>query len=176
MKRHFLYWFRFIVLISHKLWDHSKSTYTVFFWGYPSPERTYFLCHSSPPDKLLKFSTSKTHSRSVLRWHFLCLIIAAALGQYLLQSLHMSLVSFPCISRMSWKELRARSWILQFKIYCFTTFIYNNSQNMRLTLVFMWNSAQREKLISIFQEFSSSINKTIILARGLGTRLSFYEV
>ena len=117
-----------------------------------------------------------THSRSVLRWHFLCLIIAAALGQYLLQSLHMSLVSFPCISRMSWKELRARSWILQFKISCFTTFIYNNSQNMRLTLVFMWNSAQREKLISIFQEFSSSINKTIILARGLGTRLSFYEV
>ena len=31
-------------------------------------------------------------------------------------------------------------------------------------------------LISISQEFSSSINKTFILARGLGTRLSFYEV
>ena len=31
-------------------------------------------------------------------------------------------------------------------------------------------------LISVFQEFTSSINKTLILAGGLGTRLSFYEV
>ena len=47
---------------------------------------------------------------------------------------------------------------------------------LRLTLVFMWNSAQRKSLISIFQEFSSSINKTFILAWRLGTRLSFYVV
>ena len=33
-----------------------------------------------------------------------------------------------------------------------------------------------KSLISIFQEFSSSINKTFILAVGLGTRLSFYGV
>ena len=36
--------------------------------------------------------------------------------------------------------------------------------------------AQPKSLISIFQEFSSSINKTFILAGRLGTRLSFYEV
>ena len=46
---------------------------------------------------------------------------------------------------------------------------------MRLTLVLMWNSTQREKCF-FFQEFSSSINKTFILAGRLGTRLSFYEV
>ena len=36
-----------------------------------------------------------------------------------------------------------------------------------------------KRLISIFQEFSSSylvINKTLILAGGLGTKLSFYEI
>ena len=33
-----------------------------------------------------------------------------------------------------------------------------------------------KSLISIFQEFSSSINKAFILAGGLDTRLSFYEV
>ena len=33
-----------------------------------------------------------------------------------------------------------------------------------------------EKFNSVFQEFSSSINKTFILSGGLGTRLSFYEV
>ena len=33
-----------------------------------------------------------------------------------------------------------------------------------------------KSLISIFQEFSSSINKIFILARRLDTRLSFYEV
>ena len=32
-----------------------------------------------------------------------------------------------------------------------------------------------KSLISVFQDFSSSINKTFILARRLGTRLSFYE-
>ena len=31
-------------------------------------------------------------------------------------------------------------------------------------------------LISIFQEFSSSINKNFILAGKLGTRLSFYVI
>ena len=33
-----------------------------------------------------------------------------------------------------------------------------------------------KSLISVFQEFSASINKTFILAGRLGTRLSFYEV
>ena len=33
-----------------------------------------------------------------------------------------------------------------------------------------------KSLISVFQEFSTSINKTFILAGRLGTRLSFYEV
>ena len=31
-------------------------------------------------------------------------------------------------------------------------------------------------LISVFQEFFASIDKIFILAGGLGTRLSFYEV
>ena len=37
----------------------------------------------------------------------------------------------------------------------------------------MWNSALREKLISIFQEFLYSINKIFILTGRLGIRLSF---
>ena len=35
---------------------------------------------------------------------------------------------------------------------------------------------KRKSLVSVFQEFSASINKTFILAGRLGTRLSFYEV
>ena len=46
----------------------------------------------------------------------------------------------------------------------------------RLTLVSMSNSAQRKSLISIFQEFSSSIDKISILAGGLGAGVSFYGV
>ena len=33
-----------------------------------------------------------------------------------------------------------------------------------------------KSIISVFQEFSASINKTFLLAGRLGTRLSFYEV
>ena len=41
----------------------------------------------------------------------------------------------------------------------------------------MWNIMHHEKsLISIFQEFCASINKTFILTTTLGTRVSFYEV
>ena len=40
----------------------------------------------------------------------------------------------------------------------------------------MSNSAQQESLISLFQEFSSSVDKTYNLARKLDARLSFYEV
>ena len=40
----------------------------------------------------------------------------------------------------------------------------------------MWNSTQLEKFDFIFEDFSASINKTLILAGRLGTRLSFYEV
>ena len=47
---------------------------------------------------------------------------------------------------------------------------------LRLILVFMWNNAQREKFNFFFQEFFASFDKTFILAGGLGTRLSFYEV
>ena len=50
---------------------------------------------------------------------------------------------------------------------------------LRLSLVFMWNSAQWENFnfyFSIFQEFSSSIDKAFILARGLGTGPSFYVI
>ena len=46
---------------------------------------------------------------------------------------------------------------------------------LRLTLVFMQNSAQRKSLISSVQDFSASINKMLILAGRLGTRLSFYK-
>ena len=35
---------------------------------------------------------------------------------------------------------------------------------------------KKKCLISVFQEFSASINENFILAGKLGTRLSFYEV
>ena len=44
------------------------------------------------------------------------------------------------------------------------------------TLVYMWNSALRESLISAFQEFFTSTNKIFILVGRLGTMLSFFEV
>ena len=48
---------------------------------------------------------------------------------------------------------------------------------LRLTLISMWNSALQEKfLISVFQEFFTSIDKIFILAGRLGTRLSCYKV
>ena len=47
---------------------------------------------------------------------------------------------------------------------------------LRRTLVFMRNSALREKLSSIFQEFFASISKISILAGRLGTGLSSYGV
>ena len=54
---------------------------------------------------------------------------------------------------------------------------HNNSQSSSDQLKFPCETAQNGKcLISIFQEFSSSINKTLILARRLCTRLSFYEI
>ena len=40
----------------------------------------------------------------------------------------------------------------------------------------MWHTAQPEKFNFFFQEVSASINKTFILARRQGTRLSFYKV
>ena len=39
---------------------------------------------------------------------------------------------------------------------------------LRLTLVFMWNSALREKFIFCFQGFLVGINGMLILAGGLG--------
>ena len=47
---------------------------------------------------------------------------------------------------------------------------------MRLNLVFMWNSALREKFDFLFSRVFGSINKTFILAGRLGTRLLFYEI
>ena len=41
----------------------------------------------------------------------------------------------------------------------------------------MWNSGQREKFNFYFsKEFSASVNRTFILAGGMGTGLSFYGV
>ena len=42
---------------------------------------------------------------------------------------------------------------------------------LRLTLVSMWNNAQREKFYFCVQEVFASIDKIFILAVGLGTRL-----
>ena len=39
-----------------------------------------------------------------------------------------------------------------------------------------FHAHSRKGLMSSFQEFSSSIDKTFILAGGLGTRLSLFEV
>ena len=38
----------------------------------------------------------------------------------------------------------------------------------------MWNGAQRGELVSVFQEFSANINKTLVFAGRLGSRLAFY--
>ena len=40
----------------------------------------------------------------------------------------------------------------------------------------MQNSTLRESLLSVFQVFFASINEIFILAEGLNTILSFYEV
>ena len=47
---------------------------------------------------------------------------------------------------------------------------------LRLTLVFMWNSALREKFNCYFWDIFATINKIFILAGRLGTSLSFYGV
>ena len=47
---------------------------------------------------------------------------------------------------------------------------------LRLTLVFLWNSALREKFNFCFSRVFASIDKISILAGRLGARLSFYEV
>ena len=57
-----------------------------------------------------------------------------------------------------WGKLEAKKC---FQCQSFTKYL-------RLTLVFMWNSA--------LQEFFASINNVFILAGRLGTRLSYYEV
>ena len=44
------------------------------------------------------------------------------------------------------------------------------------TLVFVWNSALRENLISIFQQLFTNNNKTFVLGERIATRLWFYEV
>ena len=45
------------------------------------------------------------------------------------------------------------------------------TKHLGQTLVFMRNSALREKFNSFFQEFFASIDKTFILGHRLGTRL-----
>ena len=51
----------------------------------------------------------------------------------------------------------------------------SNSQNIRAQLIFSSEIALSWKsLISVFQEFSASINKTFILVGSLSTRLSFH--
>ena len=47
---------------------------------------------------------------------------------------------------------------------------------LRLTLFSSEIANYLKSLMSNFQELFASINKTFILAEGLGTRLSFYEV
>ena len=47
---------------------------------------------------------------------------------------------------------------------------------LRLTLIFVWNSALRKKFNFYFSRFFASINKIFILTGGMGTRLLFYEV
>ena len=47
---------------------------------------------------------------------------------------------------------------------------------LKLTLVFMWDSELRKSLSSVFQEFSTSINKIFILVGTPDTKLSFHKV
>ena len=51
-----------------------------------------------------------------------------------------------------------------------------NNQKKKIKKISCEIAHNGKSLISIFQEFSSSINKTFILAGRLGTRLSFYEL
>ena len=88
----------------------------------------------------------------------------------------------------SWKSLKYFNIFWQKNIWCqiwkgpmekcLNLFNFHQSltKYLRLTLVFMWNSALRESLLSVFQEFFASINKIFILVGGLGARLSFYRV
>ena len=50
------------------------------------------------------------------------------------------------------------------------------AEYLRLTLVFMWNSALPEKFDFCFSRDFAVINKILILAMGLGTGLSLYGV
>ena len=52
----------------------------------------------------------------------------------------------------------------------------NQSQNIRLALVFVWNEHYGKGFIAIFRGFFASINKSFVLAGRMGTRLLFFEV
>ena len=54
--------------------------------------------------------------------------------------------------------------------------MYNQSQNIRLALVFMWNKHYGKGFIAIFRDFFASINKGFVLTGGMGTRPLFFEV
>ena len=65
-----------------------------------------------------------------------------------------------------WREIESKQ---SFQRGCLT-------KHLRLTLVFLSNSAQRQNFNFCFQEFSSSINKTFIFQGRLATTLSFYGI
>ena len=75
-------------------------------------------------------------------------------------------------------------WLL-YKVYqdcslAFNQNYYHNPQSfrkyLRKYLVYMWSSALRKSLFSVFETSFASIKKILILAWRLGTRLSFYGV
>ena len=79
-----------------------------------------------------------------------------------------SLVSFVVDFMNLTMHLQLISKDINYLIHLFSTIIQK---------IFESNLAQhRKSLLSVFQEFFASIVKILILARRLGTRLSFYEM
>ena len=102
---------------------------------------------------------SKTNSRTF------CNLIALLLGQNSVKGLRVTTIVKEIKFEGVWSELEAK---ICFQRESFTKY-------MRLTLVFMQNSALRKSLISVFQKFFATINKIFILAGRLGTKLLFCE-
>ena len=69
------------------------------------------------------------------------------------------------------RSIGRHHWILDIRIG-----LQQFAGYLGLTLLFMWDSALREGLLSVFQEIFASVNKIFILAGGLAAGLLFYGI
>ena len=68
------------------------------------------------------------------------------------------------------------AFLEQFPHYQSPIDLQSFTRYLRLKLVFMWSSTLREKFNFCFSRVFASFKHVFILARRLGTKLSFYEV